>query len=180
MNPYGTPRCLYQAARIRADAALRTKTDYALGNTALALGDFPAAIRHHDDCLASTARGADLDRVRRDAALNRRFVEEQARRSIAPPDPREGNPSNRPPGGGEPPGDDGSASGPGGGDQKPGDGSPTGKRGAGGAGGSGASPPQAGSPEEQLSKALDNVREARRRRIEETTTADDRDDRKDW
>ena len=79
-------QALYNEARTRADAGLRTKIDYALGNTALALGDLAAAIRHYDDCLASTVAGAELDVVRRDAAINREFAEEQARRSPSPPD----------------------------------------------------------------------------------------------
>ena len=76
----GMPRPASSISRPASEpaASLRIKIDYALGNTALALGDIPAAIRSYDDCLASTARGAVLDAVRRDAAINRRFALEQA------------------------------------------------------------------------------------------------------
>jgi Ca-activated chloride channel family protein len=184
-------QALYQEARARAGADLRTKTDFALGNTALALGDLAGAIAHYDDCLASTAPGPALDRVRRDAAVNRRFAEERLRRTLAPPDSGDSPDANRPSGrsGDRPPPDADpdrgrpSPDGPGGG-QDPSNGPrtepPTGRRGPGGAGGSGPAPPRAGSPEDQLSKAFDNVREARRRRLTETTIPDDNDDRKDW
>ena len=62
----------------RAGAALRTKIDYALGNTALVLGEIPVAVAHYDRCMASRATGPDLDSVRSDAAINRRFALEQA------------------------------------------------------------------------------------------------------
>ncbi len=190
LGRFDEAQVLYQGARPRADAALRAKIDYALGNTVLAQGDLLAAIRHYDDCLASTVPGVELDRVRRDAAINRRFAQEHA-----PPNPdRNPNPRssdspnrdrNQPPGPGQPPpggaessgsGNDGSGSG------QP-DSTKAGRRGAGGAGGAGGNgpaPPEPGSPEAQLSEALDHIREARQRRIDETTVAEDRDDRKDW
>ena len=68
----------YQEARLRAGPLLRTKIDYALGNTSLALGEIAAAIRAYDDCLASTASGEQVEQVRRDAAINRKFAVEQA------------------------------------------------------------------------------------------------------
>ena len=171
---------LYLDARRRAGAALRTKIDYALGNTAAARGEFPEALGRYDDCLASTASGPDLDRVRRDAAINRRFVEERRRTRGSPPSPGERTLSRNspPPKTGEGPG---STEGPG---KSSGKGThqdgPAGKRGAGGAGGGGQAPPEPGSPEDQLAQALENVREARRRRIEETTAPDESGDRKDW
>ena len=67
----------YVEARERAGSSLRTKIDFVRGNTALADGDIPGAIRSYDECLASTARGAALDAVRRDAAINRQFALEQ-------------------------------------------------------------------------------------------------------
>jgi Ca-activated chloride channel family protein len=193
---------LYADARTcaDADAALRTRIDYALGNTALALGDLPRALRHYDDCLASTARGPGLDRVRGDAAVNRRFVEAQARNPFPAPSsddaPRGTGPSPRGPGEGQDKGKGERPSGrPGGepsrtdeggggaipppGDQSP----PPGARGAGGAGGSatGHAPPRAGSPGEQLDRALDNVREARRRRLDELPPARGGDgEERDW
>ena len=177
----------YREAGERADPELRTKIDYALGNTNLALGEIAAALRHYDACLASTVRGAPFDAVRRDAAINRRFaVEQGARPSIPPegggdqpnPSPRprsnmgrdgetsEGSPDRRgvsPPPGGESRSDD----------------SP-GRRGAGGAGGSGPSPPRPGSPEARLDHALESVREGRRRRLPDVAPSAVDGDRKDW
>ena len=71
-----------------ADAALCTKIDYALGNTSLALGDVPGAIEAYDACIASTARGADLDIVRQDAATNRDFAYQKAQSPAIPEGPR--------------------------------------------------------------------------------------------
>jgi Ca-activated chloride channel homolog len=171
----------YGEARERASRHMRTKIDYALGNTALALGDPLGAIRHYDACLASTAPGPDLVAVRRDAAINRRFAEEQARRPPAPPDPDRASkaPPDRPkpqePGGR---GEDRGPSGP----QAPGgsrDPATSDRRGPGGAGGTGPAPPRPGSPEARLAAALDDIRDARRRRIaDEVPPADE--DRKDW
>ena len=138
----------YLEARARADAGLRTKIDYALGNTALSQGDFVEAIRHYDDCLNSTAKGAAFDAVRHDAAINRAYVVEQARRSITPPDDesdtsskssepkkpsgKNGDRSNQ-----QSPGNAGSAPG-----QNPENPANTAVRGPGGAGGSGPAPPE--------------------------------------
>ena len=85
MERYADAADAYAVARQTAGAGLRTKIDYALGNTALALGDAHAAIAHYDACLASQAAGPDLDAVRRDAAVNRRFAVESAQRTPAPP-----------------------------------------------------------------------------------------------
>ena len=71
----------YAEARELAGAALRTKIDYALGNTAAALGMLAEAIQHYDDCIASTAVGPGLDDVKRDAVINRAFVIEHAKRA---------------------------------------------------------------------------------------------------
>ncbi len=108
-------RARYTEARDRADAALITKIDYALGNTALALGDVPAAIAAYDVCIASTARGVDLDAVRKDASINREFAYQQAQSPAIPQGqgPDDQSPSRRPDGrrspDRKPGGEDGSA-----------------------------------------------------------------------
>src|SRR5262249_18517854 len=87
LGRYDQARGRYLEARQSADVALRTKIDYALGNTALAQGDIPAAINAYNDCIRSAARGADLDAVRRDAEVNRAFAIEQAQSLTAPQGP---------------------------------------------------------------------------------------------
>jgi Ca-activated chloride channel family protein len=180
LGQFADARALYQAARALAGPALRTGTDFALGNTALALRDFASAIRHYDECIASTAPGTDLDRIRLDAAINRRFAEEHSSRNNepSPPEPPDKGQDAR----GQPSADsqNHSGQGAGAGQPDPAPGSSPGHRGAGGAGGSGVAPPRAGSPEAQLSEALDNVRQARRRRIEEANTSHEPENRKDW
>src|SRR5512135_245529 len=178
----------YGEARGRADARLRTKIDYALGNTALALGEVAEAIRHYDACLASTVLDADLDAVRRGAAINRRFAaEESARRPSAPPEPSSGSGSRpdrpRAPGP-NPNGDESSKSSPPGAESEtpvpPEDFPPSGRRGPGGAGGD-VTDPRHGSPEDRLAEALDNIREAKRRRLPDEPPPDEEgDDREDW
>ena len=84
LGRYEQARDRYMEARLLADDALRTKIDYALGNTALGLGDVPAAIAAYDSCIASTARGAELDVVRRDAAINREFAHKHAQSPAIP------------------------------------------------------------------------------------------------
>jgi Ca-activated chloride channel family protein len=178
---------LYQEARPRAGAGLRTKIDYALGNTALALGDIPGALQSYEDCLASRVSGAAYDAVRRDAAINREFA---VRHASAPPRPPGGGgaraasraPAPRPPrsrskanarepapsdaGGPNPPGAPNSA--------------PPGRRGPGGAGGHGPNPSQPGSPEARLAAALEHVREARAHRLEDQPPPAAAGERKDW
>jgi Ca-activated chloride channel family protein len=174
----------YSAARPRADAALRTRIDYALGNTALALGDLAGAIRHYDDCLASTAPGPPLDEVRRRAAANRKFVEDLTRQVSQPsgsgPAPR---PSGRPKGGdasGEPgPGDRTAPPPPGLGDGSTPPSAP--RRGPGGGAGSARStPPAPGSLEDRLDSALENIREALHHRLDEPPAAEESRDTRDW
>ncbi len=75
LNRFEEAAAAYREARTRADAGLRTKIDFALGNTAVALGDFAAAIAQYDACLASPARGPVYDAVRRDASINRSFAQ---------------------------------------------------------------------------------------------------------
>ena len=78
LRRYDSARQRYLEARPLADPALQTKIDFALGNTALALGNIPEAIASYDECIASTVRGAGLDVVREDAAINRDFAYKQA------------------------------------------------------------------------------------------------------
>lgn len=177
----------YREARDRAGAALQTKIDYALGNTSLVLGDIPAAVAYYDACLASTANGPGLDAVRLDAAINRQFAEKQAKTPPVPPDPqgdsqspagrsRAPKPSGDEEGGAN---DSGNPDDSGGGGDDPRRGPPSGRRGPGGAGGTGSPSAKGDSPEQRLAAALENVRESRHRRIDEETSAPDKD-RMDW
>lgn len=185
----------YQTARERADAALRTRIDYALGNVALGLGDLPLAVQSYDACLRSKAPGADLDAVRRDAAVNRLFALEQLRNELSQQDeekPEEAPNSAAPPDAtpkasdaqpDDGPGDDSDGSPPDAADADPTDARasdrPSPRRG-GGAGGDAAAPPGA-SPEDRLDAALEQIREARRRRLPDDQPPDDpRVDGKDW
>jgi tetratricopeptide (TPR) repeat protein len=170
LKRYDESLARYQEARDRASGALREKIDFALGNTALGLGDVEAAIGHYDDCLASRAWGAGVSETRRDAEINRRFAVDLAKRVPRPPDDSEGKKplgaepkkrsprdaaKGRDPSGSEPqlpePDESSSASG--------------GPRGPGGAGGTGSKTPRAGSPEARLAAALQDIRAARRRRL---------------
>ena len=176
----------YTEARSQADHRLRIKIDYALGNTALALGGRDEAIRFYDACLASTATGEELDAVRADAAVNREFAVHAAPRrpSSAPPEgekDRGNRPAPRPK---PPPGSnakpDPSKSLPPGAIPPPGDDPASQHRGPGGAGGD-ATDPRPGSPEARLAEALDNIREAKRGRLGDQVPGEDEgDDRKDW
>ncbi len=202
MGQYEAARQRYLEASQLADSSLRTKIDFALGNTALALGDIPGAIGSYDTCIASTVRGADLDVVRQDAALNREFAYKQAQSPSVPqgsgsddpsssrrpdrrkaPDRRDGDdpstdgePENGPSAGGSNPDDNA--------DQSSGrDRPPRRRRRQGGAGGSGATPPgsTAQSPEDRLDSALENIRAAQSRRLpEEEPPSSASDDRRDW
>jgi Ca-activated chloride channel homolog len=188
----------YQEARELADSRLRVKIDYALGNVALALGDIPGAVEHYDHCLSSTAGGASLASVRQDAAMNREYALEQAPRSLgsddkterdqAPPGQRKRPSRDRKRGDGDiDPAPDESASSPepdgstgsGQGQDRPG----SGRRRTGGAGGASQAPPGStgDSPDDRLDSALDQIRDASRRRLPEETPADAAaDPRKDW
>ncbi len=199
LQRYEEARQRYEEARDRASAALRTKIDYALGNTVLVLGDVAGAVEHYDNCVASTAAGAGLDAVRQDAAINRQFALEQAPPSIAPQgeSDRDQSPSkkrNRPPGtrqrgddGSNPAADDSAGIG-----QEP-DGSNShgeadnrpakGRRRTGGGGGASNVPPGSPgeSPDDRLDNALDQIRDAQRRRLPEDSPAEaSGDGRKDW
>jgi Ca-activated chloride channel family protein len=195
LRRYDEARQLYREARMHADRALAVKIDYALGNTALALGDIAGAISAYDECLASTAGGAALDAVRRDAAINRRFAFEQARSLAVSQDqhssdqPQSERPDRRRAPNSRGAGDDRSseneprigAAGPSAGAQ--GERPPASRRRTGGAGGSRSSPPGArgDSPEDRLDEALEHIRAAQKRRLpEELPPASDDDDRKNW
>jgi Ca-activated chloride channel family protein len=199
LGRYDLARERYREARERAGSFLRTKIDFALGNTALAEGDIPGAIRSYDDCVLSTARGADLETVRRDAAINRRFALEQqqalaARHDDNPSDqPRSPNSQrrNRPDRQGK--GDDQSPDGQpesdagSGGSSREAEGDrdrqPARRKRRGGAGGGQSVPPGArgDSPDDRLDAALENIRAAQNRRLpDDEPPASANDDRKDW
>jgi len=199
LERHAEARLRYLEARQRAGGWLRTKIDYALGNTALALGDIPEAISSYDACLASTEAGAALDAVRLDAAINRRFALEQAPSLAIPQDQNSGDqPQSRRPdqrrapnrrGGGDDPSPEGQpesdpesgGTGPDAGGQ--GDRPPTGRRRMGGAGGSRSSPAGArgDSPEDRLDAAIEQINAAQSRRLpEEPPPASTNDDGKDW
>jgi len=185
---------VYQEARRRADAPLRTKIDYALGNALLCLGDLAGAVRSYDECLASTLRGLDLDAVRSDAAVNRQFAIEKLQSALSqgadddperdPDKSRKNRPS--PPRRADARDDEGpgeSPSGDGDGGQGEDDSERIRKGRTGGAGGSSRRPPSESdeSPGERLDAAVDQIREAQRRRLPDDPPAEDpRVDRKDW
>jgi Ca-activated chloride channel homolog len=187
----------YLEARKWADRALLVKIEFALGNTALVLGDVPGAISAYDRCLESTARGAALDAVRRDAAANRQFALEQAQSLAVPPSsssgddshPRRRDPHRR--GGGDdgpPDGQTDGGSGSGGAsadtddreNQQP---PPTSRRRMGGAAGSRSTPSGApgNSPEGRLDAAVEQIHAARARKLaEEPPHESASNDGKDW
>ena len=201
LGQFDAARQAYSEARGLADSALRTKIDFALGNTSLALGDIGAAIAAYDDCIGSKARGARLDDVRKDAAVNREFA--IAAQSPAMPqgegsdDPsssrrpdRKKSPDRRD--GGDDPSSDGEPeTGPSGDGTNPEDDAdkagrdrpPRKRRRSGGAGGARSTPPGATgeSPEDRLDAALENIRAAQGRRLpEEQPPAGAGDDGRDW
>jgi Ca-activated chloride channel homolog len=180
LNRHAEARERYQEARVRSGAALRMKIDYALGNTSLALGEVTAAIKCYDDCVNSTARGASLEQVRRDAEINRRFAIEQAQApAIADsenpdgqsPSPRQSGrrgPNPRQNGDDSPPDDESGSGTAGGGANSDGDQQdernrpPKGRRRTGGGGHTGKSPQgiRGDMPEDRLDAALEHIREA--------------------
>ncbi|MGO9463168.1 MAG: VWA domain-containing protein [Isosphaeraceae bacterium] len=194
----------YLEAGQLADPPLRTKIDFVLGNTRLALGDITGAIAAYDQCLSSTARGTDIDSVRRDAAINRQFALEQSQSLTAPegqsandpsrssqPD-RKGARNRRAGGSGEESPDEQGENGPDAGGGGSGKGSeanpdqqrpPRNRRRVGGAGGarSSQSGPAGESPEDQLDAALERIHNAQNRRLpDDEPAASANDDRKDW
>jgi Ca-activated chloride channel family protein len=200
LGRYEEARQRYTEAAARADDALRTKIGYALGNTALALGDVPTAIAAYDACIASTARGAGLDAVRQDAAINREFAYQQAQTPSIPqgqgPDDASRRPNgrrsrDRSPDGEGPSTEEGDENGPAAGGSNPEEAADKGGRNrprwryrTGGAGGSRTTPPDASgeSPEGRLRDALDNIRAAQssRRLLDEPPPASSGGDGRDW
>ena len=199
LHRYGEAMQRYAEARRRAGPILRTKIDFALGNSALMAGDLRKAVEHYDCCLASTATGDGLDTVRQDAAINRKFVLDQAPPALAPKpqsDRQEPSPKRPPRSPGtrklgqedEERSQAGSA-----GSQTGGSGSPSetnadnlgarGRRRIGGAGGlsKASSGLPANSPDDRLDEAIGHIHDAQRRRLpEETTSAASGDGRQDW
>jgi Ca-activated chloride channel family protein len=195
LGTYDKARAGYLEARSRAGPALRTKIDFALGNTALASGDFTEAIGHYDACLASSTRGPDLDAVRHDADINRQFAIRQAQAMNAAqlPKPQSKSRTDREHGrlgpdesrsnetgetgeeSGETERDEGLHSG---------EGIRRRTGGKGGAGSRGKSDRiDADSPDRRLDKALENIRDARKRRLPQDHVPpgpETQDDRKDW
>ena len=177
LNRFEAAFKLYQTARKSADPGLRVKIDFALGNAAVGLEDFGKALKHYQACLNSAVPGSEFDRVRRDALLNQRYaearLEEKAsideadagekasasttRNSREAEAPDEVETSRVESGGGE--SRRSSATG-----------------GAGG-GGKGRRP---GSLENSLESAVENVRQARERRIDDSLPSEVESNRKDW
>ena len=160
-----------------ADPPLRAKIDYAMGNVSVALGQYKEALDHYDACIASPRDRPGADRGPARRPLEPR-VRRQARPSPSSPDP-EGNrktqgdspkPSAPKDGGDEPPKapDAKSPPPPGAGD--------TSKSGGGG----GSSPPPPASPESELNKLLDDIRQARRQRLDPPPPPAPKGDVKDW
>ena len=201
LKRYTQARDRYQEARLRADPVLRMKIDYALGNTSLALGEVSAAIKSYDDCLGSTAGGAAVDEVRRDAEINRRFAIEQAQApAIADgenpdgqspstrqsgrrgPNPRH-NGADEPPDGEADGGASGGGANPDGDQQDERNRPPTRRRRMGGAGRTGQAPQgtRGDAPEDRLDAALENIREAvESRRLPEEVPQESPAQGKDW
>jgi Ca-activated chloride channel family protein len=200
LERYAEARDLYLQARKTAGPALQMKIDYALGNTALGLGEIASAVEDYDRCMASTARDPELDVVREDAAVNRQFALEQANPSLGGQGDDEGDTArsssrqgSRPPGarkrgrdGNEPTPDEADDS-----DQQSGGPNPQsdaqgrssgGRRRTGGAGGASKSEGTPGeSADDRLDDALQQIRDAQHRRLpEESETEPPGDLRKDW
>lgn len=176
LNQFERAEIRYREARDRAGSnpSLRARIDFALGNTALALGDVPNAIEHYDRCLKT----ADDPALRDNATVNRRFAidnlppepdkgpepvpdqsdepkTEPAPRPEPPPESPETEPESEPR-----PAPPGTA----GGTTRPSDIPP---------------PPSELSPEEQLQKAIERSRQSRRGRLIDPPAAPD-PRRKDW
>lgn len=201
LKQYARARERYQEARARADSSLRTKIDYALGNTALAMGEIAAAIRSYDDCVGSTAHGKALDLVRQDAAINRRFAVEQAQTpaiaegqnpdnpSQGPrqsgrrgPNPRQQGDDSSPDDEAEPRTGSGGTS-PDGADPDERKGASVRRRRTGGAGGTGraAQGNRGDTADDRLDAALEHIREAQARRLpDELPPESPTANRKDW
>ena len=159
-------------ARSRKNTLLRMKVDYALGNTALALGDAAAAIASYDGCLGSTDRSPATRSLRADALANRRFAEQHLPRPPAsPPEARSPGPRPADPPPGADPKTAESDAPPTGGPASPTSTPP---------GGAARSPSRASTPEGRLAEAMDNLRAAARRRPAEPPPPAGPSDGRDW
>ncbi len=169
----------YLAARRLASSALGIKIDYALGNTALAQGDLSASIAFYDACVATHVGGSDLDAVRRDASINRRFALELRRKNPSPAPKGQAPPSppDRPRGRDDATGDQDTEASNSGKAERSVQQGPSGSKGQ--AAGNRLPDREVGSPEEQLEAAVERIRAARHRRLDETTPGSVVD-RKDW
>lgn len=87
LGRFDEARRRYEEAREQAGPALRMRIDFALGNTAFALGDVVGALAHYDDCLNARVVGPGLEALRHDAAVNRRYVQGAHRSASAPRGP---------------------------------------------------------------------------------------------
>ncbi|HEX8200033.1 MAG TPA: magnesium chelatase, partial [Isosphaeraceae bacterium] len=175
----------YREARELADAGLRTKVDFGLGNAAVARGDPVGALRHYDACLASRVPGPAFDAVRRDAAINRRFAAQLARRPPDEPEEGEGRPradreraATTQSDAGRTPSASPESVAPAPAGVAPAAARPGARR-TGGAGGTQAAP-AGGTPEARLAAALERVREARRLRLPDVPPPASDDQIKDW
>ena len=183
-------RLRYLAARAEADEGLRMKIDYALGNVAVAIRDVPAALLAYDACIGTAVAGPEYDRIRAFARDNRAFAERLATPGAETtddegptepddgggPDDDRGDRGDEPDANPDAPGDGGigpAPPGPAAAVEGPDENGPA----AGGAGSSAG----AGTPAEQLSDAVDAIREARDRRLpEDARPPIDDPDRKPW
>jgi Ca-activated chloride channel family protein len=180
----------YREARERADAALRTKIDYALGNVAAVEGEYGEAIAWYDSCLASSVAGATYAAVRRDARINRAYAQRKrpptdqtkaaGRSPAAKAEPRpQGStvpeePYLAPSGGTQAP--SGST-----GDRKAPRASPSKDNRSQTARPGDFESLSSESPQAELNQALQSAREARQRRLAaETPSSAPDEDRKDW
>jgi Ca-activated chloride channel homolog len=181
LGRYAESIARYQEARDRADAPLRIKIDYTMGNAALALGDVGDAVRHYDECLASRVSGAIYDAVRHDAAINRTFAirlaaSQQERIDDEPKAPsREAQPKKRASSSAKQNRDLPPESSPPGNPDQVSPFSPSAPSEA-----NDSKEPPAGSPEERLASALQNVRDARRRRLSDPLPPVASSDLKEW
>jgi Ca-activated chloride channel family protein len=170
---------LYQRSlALTDDAGLRMKIAYALGNTHVALGNRPEAIKAYETCLASTVPGPVYDAIRRDADVNKRFAEKAPPKPEPPengdgqePETKSGNDADDP-NRNESNGDPSEAPG------NPGTGSTSASDSDAAAG---ADLPEPATDRERFQRALDTVRQARDFRPPAPGTASRRDEiLKDW
>jgi Ca-activated chloride channel family protein len=168
---------LYQRSLALTDeAGLHMKIAYALGNTHVALGNRPNAIKAYETCMASTVPGPVYDAIRRDADVNKQFAEKIPPKPEPPesgdgeePDTKSGNDaddSNRNDSNGDP-------------SELPG-GSESGATSASDTA-AGVDLPEPAAHRERFQRALDTVRQARDFRPPDPGTASRRDEKlKDW